>query len=124
MSTAANASGCGDDSVHVKVAGKDALRELYGTKDPRGGDWHSSECPDGLGRNGHADHRDLITAMAAEMEPDDAVEAMLVSQMTATHAAMMLTSGRFMDADTVQVSESYNLTMNRLARTFATQVET
>ena len=61
--------------------------------------------------------------MGVEMEPKDAVEAMLVTQMTSTHAHMMRAARRASDGKTFEVIEGFDRIANRLARTFACQVE-
>ena len=77
----------------------------------------------GLGETGNA-YRSLVLAMGAEMEPTDAVEAMLVLQIATTHSTMMRASGLSWDGKTIEAIEAYDRIANRLARTFATQVET
>ena len=64
-----------------------------------------------------------MAAMPAEMQPQDAVEAMLVNQMVATNAALAVTSQRMMDSDTLQRFEVYERAVTRLARTFISQTE-
>ncbi len=64
-----------------------------------------------------------MAAMAEEMEPKDAVEAMLISQQVATHFAMMTLSGKVMDAISPQLRERYERSKTRLSRTFLAQMD-
>ena len=61
--------------------------------------------------------------MAVEMEPRDAVEAMLITQMTATHVAMTKMSLKMHHSDWLQVREAHERSMTRLSRTFIAQME-
>jgi hypothetical protein len=71
----------------------------------------------------HLVYRDLMSAIAVEMKPRDAVEAMLISQQVATHLAMMTLSGKVMDATSPQLREGYERSMTRLSRTFLAQMD-
>lgn len=68
-------------------------------------------------------YRPLVVAINAELEPRDAVEAMLVTQMTATHVAMTALSQKMMDATMYDVRESLERSMTRLSRTYLAQVD-
>ena len=65
----------------------------------------------------------LASAMFAEMEPRDAVEAMLVAQMTATHVAMTNLSDRMSHQQSYLVRESSERSMTRLSRTYLAQMD-
>ncbi len=52
------------------------------------------------------------------------VEAMLVQQIAVTHCAMMRASGITWEATTTETIDAHDRIMNRLARSFAAQVET
>ena len=61
--------------------------------------------------------------MFAEIEPRDALEAMLVSQMTATHVAMTTLMERMTYQETFEVREAYERSATRLSRTYLAQME-
>lgn len=61
--------------------------------------------------------------MPAELEPRDAVEAMLINHMTATNAAISLTSQRMQDSRSLPMFEAYELAMTKLSRTFISQID-
>jgi hypothetical protein len=69
------------------------------------------------------DKANFALSMVTGMEPRDQVEAMLATQMAAIHMAAMSMANRVGTADTLVMLESHEKAMNRLARTFAAQVE-
>lgn len=111
-----------DGDVEVTLHGDDELKDLYGVKTREAGKGLLLAAIDSLGNKGEL-YRDMMAAMPAEMEPQDAVEAMLVNQMVATNAALAVTSQRMMDSDTLQRFEVYERAATRLARTFISQTE-
>jgi hypothetical protein len=56
-------------------------------------------------------------------EPRDAVEAMLVTQMAATHVAMTTMSLKLHHASSFQMRESFERSMTRLSRSFLAQMD-
>ena len=58
------------------------------------------------------------------IEPENEVEAMLAAQMAATHLAMMTMAGRLNRVDTIPQQDSAERALNKLARTFTTQMDT
>ena len=76
----------------------------------------------GLGNQGEL-FRSLVLAMGAEMEPTDAIEAMLLQQMAVTHISMIMASSMALDGKTLEAIEAHDRIRNRLARTFTTQIE-
>jgi hypothetical protein len=67
------------------------------------------------------------TAFAASIvsgiEPRDQIEALLATQMAAVHNATMVFARRLAHVETIQQQDSAERAFNKLARTFATQVE-
>jgi hypothetical protein len=57
------------------------------------------------------------------IEPRDQVEAMLAAQMAAVHNATMTFARRLAHVETIQQQDSAERAFNKLARTFAAQVE-
>jgi hypothetical protein len=64
-----------------------------------------------------------MPAMAVEMEPRDAVEAMLVTQMAATPVAMTTMSLKLHHASSFQMRESFERSMTRLSRSYLAQMD-
>lgn len=61
--------------------------------------------------------------MFAELEPRDAIEAMLVVQMTATHVAISTLTERMTYQNTSEVRESLERSVTRLSRTYLAQMD-
>lgn len=57
-------------------------------------------------------------------EPRDQMEAMLAAQMAAVHAATMMMARRLNHVETIPQQDAAERALNKLARTFATQMET
>ena len=74
-------------------------------------------------RTGSEGTANFALGIVTGMEPNDQVEAMMLSQMAAIQMAMMTMARRCALADNLPMLESYDKSLNKLARTFATQVE-
>ena len=72
-----------------------------------------------------ADEKGLnfMLSVVKGIEPRDQVEAMLAAQMAATHNATMTFARRLAHVDTLAQQDSAERAYNKLARTFASQVE-
>jgi len=105
-----------------QIPPNDKLKRLFGLKTDPGALGLMVTTLYGLGLAG-ATYRDFVFALAAELEPRDAVEAMLIAQMGVTHSSMMAASQRAWDANNAEAHEAYDRIMNRLGRTFLAQVE-
>jgi hypothetical protein len=57
------------------------------------------------------------------IEPRDPLEAMLAAQMAATHNAIMTFARRLNHVDNIPQQDSAERALNKLARTFTTQLE-
>jgi hypothetical protein len=66
----------------------------------------------------------FIIAVIKGIEPRDQLECMLAAQMGAIHMLTMDFAGRLANADNILERDSVERTLNKLARTFAAQVET
>lgn len=65
----------------------------------------------------------FMLAVIKGVEPKDQVEAMLAAQMAAVHMATMTFARRLAHVDNIQQQDSAERAFNKLARTFAAQVE-
>lgn len=68
-------------------------------------------------------HGTFAAAMFAELKPRDAVEAMLIAQMTATHVAMTNITSRASYQSSSEIHERLERSMTRLSRTYIAQME-
>lgn len=64
-----------------------------------------------------------LLALAAGVRPTDQVESMLAVQMAAIHDATMEMASRLKHVDNISQHDSAERTLNKLARTFAAQIE-
>jgi hypothetical protein len=64
-----------------------------------------------------------MLAVVKGVEPRDQIEAMLAAQMAAVHNATMTFARRLAHVETIPQQDSASNALNKLARTFAAQVE-
>ncbi|MGI8853072.1 MAG: hypothetical protein ACR2GC_07255 [Methyloceanibacter sp.] len=76
-------------------------------------------------RNGQTGEEALnfMLAVVKSIAPQDEIESMLAAQMAAVHMMVMNFTSRLANASTLQQQDSAERALNKLARTFATQVE-
>jgi hypothetical protein len=108
--------------LQVKLTDDDMIKNLFGMKTRVAANGVLITGLGSLGKRGDA-YYGMLTNMAVEMEPKDAVEAMLVTQMTATNAALSYALQQMVDAQHLQRVEAFDRIANKLARTFTIQVE-
>ena len=70
------------------------------------------------------DQFNFMLSIVKGIEPRDQVEAMLAAQMAATHNAIMTFARRLNHVENIPQQDSAERAFNKLARTFAAQVET
>ena len=70
-----------------------------------------------------ADDLNGVVAMIQGIGPKDETEAMLATQMVAIHNATMTAARRLSHVDNIPQQDSASNMLNKLARTFATQIE-
>ena len=104
----------------------DAFMRACGTKDP---DFFHGLLHQIASASSNGEHPDepgikFMLAFIKGIEPRDQIEAMLIAQMAACHAAAMRFANRLAHAETLQEQESAERTFNKLMRTFAALVET
>lgn len=112
----------GEAEVSVSALEEGQLEHLYGTRTAEAANHLMISALNALGQD-MTKYMDLMPAMAVEIEPQDAIEGMLVTQMTATHLAITEVSRRFHHASTSEVREACERSMTRLSRTFLSQME-
>ena len=80
-----------------------------------------------LGEHGQAvseNASNFALSVIRGVNPADEVEAMLATQMAAVHQATMMMAKRLNHVETIPQQDSAERALNKLARTFATQVQT
>ena len=71
----------------------------------------------------HEDELNFMLSIVKGIAPRDEVEAMLAAQMAATHKATMTLARRLNHAENIPPQDSAERAFNKLARTFAAQLE-
>ena len=112
-----------EGQLHVVCADDFSFEELMGMKTQDAAKGVFLSALNALGAKGEA-YRELACGIFAELEPRDAAEAMLVAQMTATHALMTTLAGRAMDQSNFQAMEAQERSTTRLSRTYLAQMDT
>jgi hypothetical protein len=73
--------------------------------------------------NGEEDKVNAMIAFVRGLQPRDSLEATLATQMATTHALTMNFARRLNNAKNVEQQDSAERALNKLARTFTTQME-
>ena len=105
--------------------GQALLMEALGTAEPDFLDGLMGQLANAGTQGRVADERGLnfMLAVVKGVEPKDQVEAMLAAQMAAVHNATMTFARRLNHVDNIAQQDSAERAFNKLARTFAAQVE-
>ena len=111
-----------DGKLHATHDDDFSFERLMGTKTEDAAMGIMLSAINALGATGK-NYRALASAIFAELEPQDAVEAMLIAQMTATHTLMTGLAGRVADQTHAHVRESQERSMTRLSRTYLAQMD-
>ena len=75
------------------------------------------------GRKVDSENSNFVMAVVRSVEPRDELEAMLATQMGAIHAATMMLARRLNHVETIPQQDAAERALNKLARTFATQMD-
>lgn len=67
---------------------------------------------------------DFVTGFVDAMEPKDAAEALLLTQMAATHQATMMLARRLNHVENIPQQDAAERALNKLVRSYAAQMET
>ena len=72
----------------------------------------------------HEGELNFLLSVVKGIKPRDQLEAMLAAQMAAIHSLAMRLAGQLARCETIQQRDSTERALNKLLRTFATQMET
>jgi hypothetical protein len=83
------------------------------------------QLANGSSRGGKANEKllNFMLAVIKGIKPQDQIEIMLAAQMAAVHEAIMTFTMRLANVGTIAQQDSAERALNKLARTFATQME-
>jgi len=65
----------------------------------------------------------FLLSIVKSIKPQDEIEAMLASQMAVVHAATMMLARRLNQSELIPQQDSAERALNKLARTFSSQME-
>lgn len=122
-------SGSASEGHEIRLSRGDALSEIFGTPDADQASAFLSHCLkvlrcDEAGDAGESnDERHFLLSIIRDMAPSDPVERMLSVQMAATHVATIRAGRWLATCDNLPQCQAHYTGFNKLARTFAAQVE-
>ena len=114
----------GLDCADVEIATLLQMADM-GTTDP---DFHKGlvgqiACLGSNRRKVDSENSNFVMSVVRSVKPRDELEAMLATQMGAIHAATMMMARRLNHVETIPQQDAAERALNKLARTFATQIE-
>jgi len=123
-------TGSPETGLKVQMAHEGALCQIFGTSDEMLANALLSQCMKHLKTDEASDNhpgndeRAFMLTIINDLAPRDAVERMLAVQMAATHVATIRAGRRMAHSKTIPQIQAHYTGFNKLARTFAAQVET
>lgn len=121
--------GSAKEGLVVELAHEKALTEIFGTDEQEQAAALVSHCLKVLKPNEASDEfpandeRQFMLSIIRDLAPRDAVERMLAVQLVATHVATIRSARWLATTETLPQVEAHYTGFNKLARTFAAQVE-
>ena len=122
-------SGSARTGHNLKLSRDDALCQIFNTRNEKQAEALLSHCLKPLrldeadDESPANDERTFMLSVINDIAPRDAIERMLAVQMAATHVATIRQGRRMAFADQLPQFDSHERAYNKLARTFAAQVE-
>lgn len=112
-----------EGACHITV-GEGVLEQIFGGQTEDFGEAMLYHCINVSGRSKKLDQdKAYAVAIVNEIGPQNAIEGMLATQMAAIHIATMRHSRLMAGAESLQQLEVHERVLNKLARTYATQME-
>jgi hypothetical protein len=124
-----NIKGSAREGHKVEVARADTVKRIFGTDDELQANALLGHCMKALKadeadeKHPGNDERIFVLSAVMDLAPRDAVERMLAVQMVATHVATIRSARWLANAETIPQVEAHYAGFNKLARTYAAQVE-
>lgn len=115
----------GGDGVTMRVTG-----DIWRLMDAAGGEAVTLSLLDQIANLGSRnkqvddDVTNFVVGVVDKMDPNDPVEAMLLTQMAATHQAAMMMARRLNRVELIPQIDSAERAANKLMRTYTAQMET
>jgi hypothetical protein len=114
---------------NIKLSDAQALCRVFGTDDEKQAEALLSHCllalrtDEASDQNPSTDQRFFMLSAILDLAPRDMIERMLAVQLAATHVATIRSARWLARADTIVQVQAHYAGFNKLARTFAAQVE-
>ncbi|RYG68247.1 hypothetical protein EON80_12025 [bacterium] len=118
----ASTAGLSIDEIAKYIPSPEELRVMFGMKTAHAANLLACTAVLGVGESS-INFLDFLLAMGAELEPQDAIEAMLVTQIGLAHVGLMTAMGRMADAKNDQARESYSRIAARMNQALLNQIE-
>lgn len=122
-------SGSARTGHNVQLAHEETLCRIFGTLDETQANallshcWNPLRADEASDENPGNDQRIFMLSVIRDLAPRDPVERMLAVQMAATHVATIRSAQWLANARSLPQSQAHYTGFNKLARTFAAQVE-
>lgn len=122
-------SGSARTGHKIELAQESALCRIFGTSDEMQANTLLGHClkvlkaNEASDENPSYDERIFMLSVIRDLAPRDAVERMLAVQMAATHVATIRSARWLATSDNLPQVQAHYSGFNKLARTFAAQVE-
>ncbi|QHQ34886.1 hypothetical protein [Algicella marina] len=111
-----------EGALSVNLPCEKGMFALYGIETPEALEGLLHSGVNALGE-GKPERYAFIPSLMAELKPRDVAEAMLITQMGATHLVLADLSRRIWSAGNAQMREALERSMTRLSRTYMSQME-
>ena len=111
------------NSEFLTYPSEDEMCQIFGVSTPIAAHGLVSLAFAGLGNKGKY-HRPFMLATAIEFAPQDAIEAMLITQISLAHLQSMSATGRMSDALDEQSCEANSRIMSRMSKVVIAQMDT
>jgi hypothetical protein len=107
------------------VVGWLLLQEALGSSDSDFLNVFLKQLANASGKGGQVEEEDLnfMVSVVKGIEPRDQIETMLAAQMAGIHKTIMTFTRRLANVETIQQQDSAERALNKLARTFVSQME-
>lgn len=122
-------SGSAKTGHKLELSRENAICQIFGTSDEMLANALLSHCLKHLKADEASDEhpgndeRVFMLSVVRDIAPRDAIERMLAVQMAATHVATIRSARRLAYAENIPQVQAHYTGFNKLARTFAAQVE-
>ncbi len=114
-----------DDTLDIQPSGSwDRILRASGNHSVTSGLIWQSSLLGSKGKQVDSNATDFALGFVDAMQPKDAAEALLLSQMAATHMAVMMLARQLNHVSTIQQKDCAERALNKTARTFAAQMDT